>query len=197
MFTEENNQCMTIESRFHKMMEPSSIKLAKPFLNEEREALIKFLDSLKASYYNLCFIGDAIYLYCEIANKYAENYLVIDPMARLNTPGKVIFKQFQEIQMEELPVGKNVFVFPFNVLYYIPDPIKELKRLTKKGDSIFISGWNNTSKAVHVMSRYFTHIDEDLMHFPDLPTLKHLDFCGVGKTERISLSICDIIVVTI
>ena len=71
----------------------------------------------------------------------------------------IIKKRFAETTRKDLFPGRNIFVFMFNILAYIKNPLGEINDLIRPGDILFISTWNTTSKAKEIRTRYFNYLN--------------------------------------
>jgi hypothetical protein len=69
-------------------------------------------------------------------------------------------KKFGDVHTDELPSGNSIYVFFFNILGYIDEPVSIINRLLKKGDILFISSWNyRNDRARKIRTKYFDYLN--------------------------------------
>lgn len=157
---------------FFRMMSPQASKLAKSFNAEETQAINNLLDEVKGvKKMNFVVIGAGTLWYLRESFHKVKRYVEVDPLADLylNSQFKflieqfskisLIEKRFQNIDKNELPEGNSIYAFIFNILSYIEHPIKNINRLLKPGDVLFISSWRQTKEAKKVRSQYFNYLN--------------------------------------
>jgi hypothetical protein len=100
-----------------------------------------------------------------------------------------------------------MFIFHFNILAYINNPIKNINKYLKRGDIIYLSTWCNSKNAAKVKKEYFDFLG--LHHYKTLFNFdpkKNKDICKFERFpfdklkyykghERIKGSITDILII--
>lgn len=158
---------------FVRMLSKEGLKKAALFLNGEYEHLEKMLASRSVNRENQNFIaiGGGNLLYIDLAYKYNCNYITVDPSVDMFLSKEVQFlvTNFSKIKLIRdnfLNLKKsdiknrsnNIFIFLFNVISYIHNPIQYLNQLIKPGDTVFISLWNHTPQSLKVINDYFKYV---------------------------------------
>ncbi len=181
---------------FFRMMSPQASKLAQSFNAEETQAIHKLLDEVKGiEKMNFVVVGAGTLWYLRESFHKVKRYVEVDPLADLYLNNQFKFlieqfsnisliqKRFQNIDKTELPKGNSVYAFIFNILSYIEHPIKNINRLLKPGDVLFISSWRQTKEAKKVRSQYFNYLnafEKEAIIDPEKTTglcyLKHFPF---------------------
>lgn len=157
---------------FFRMMSPTATKIAERYINDEVRLLENTLESLENSNrYNLVVVAGGQLGMVEIGLEETKSYTEIEPLAD-EYIGKhvkyladkvgnihIVKKILSKVNKSDLPKGKNIFVFTFNILAYIENPIKEINHLINSGDVLFISTWSRTPKAVDIRKEYFDYLN--------------------------------------
>jgi hypothetical protein len=158
---------------FFRMMSPEASRIAKPYENEEGANLKQLVASLPdIKKMNFIVVGAGTLWYLELAFKKAKQYIAIEPLSRVFVKKQFRFltKQFKNISIVEKEFGKvkgsdiplnnqSLYVFIFNILAYIERPIKNINKLLKKGDVLYISTWAKTKKAKKLRKEYFDYLN--------------------------------------
>lgn len=205
---------------FVKMMLPDSEEKALPYVNEEEATLKKLLNSNNhINDFNFVVVGSGTLWYLDIAYGKVKNYIAVEPLADIfiheqvrfilqkHKNIKVIGEEFGEYEIEQPLMQNSMFVFHFNILSYIPNPIRRINKYLKEGDILYISSWNSTIKAKSVRKNYFDYLNANTSSNsykinPDETTgLCNLDVFPFDKLkfykshERIKGEITDILII--
>ncbi len=159
------------DSYFVRMMLPDAEKKAGLYVKEERNALVKLISNTdEINKRNFIVIGAGTLWYIELVFGKVKKYIAIEPLADTFVQKqvsfildkhdniKVIGKELGKFKESEIPDNKSIFVFHFNILAYIPNPIVKINKYLKKGDILYFSTWSNSDKARQVRKRYFDYI---------------------------------------
>lgn len=189
---------------FYRMLAPRALELSRAYHDEESAVLEKILKkNARVKDMNFIAVGGGMLWELRRAMKYAKRYVCIEPLSDmyLNDSIKYLLEQsddisflpkrFDEISKQDLPGGNSFYLFLFNVLAYVDDPLAAIRAVTQPGDIVFVSTWADTSLARAIRQRYFTYINgsEQLLSdisFETLPTFQ--------KVERITGAVTDITV---
>lgn len=172
------------EDYYYRMLSPQALIYAAPFLGEEKDVLVDFLQNTsQISQMNLVVVGAGELWYLPLGFEYAKRYVSIEPLSDIflndsikylttaNPRITVINKRFHDVKSADLPDGNSVFVFLFNILAYLEDPLEDINKLIKPGDILFISGWNHRNPlARSVRKQYFDYLnsfEKDVIIDPD------------------------------
>jgi len=206
---------------FVRMMLPESEVNAIPYVQEESTILDSIIESItNFNQWNFIVIGSGSLWYIEKSLNKANKYIAIEPQADIFIPKQidyilkshpdihVINKNFGEFHEEELSLqGNSIFVFHFNILSYIPNPIDKINQYLKKGDILYISTWSKTKDAKRLRKKYFDYINggfdtKEFMIDPEKPLgLCNLDAFDFQKLKyytshkRIKGTITDILII--
>lgn len=157
---------------FFRMMSPRASVLAKNYLDDETNLLESTIDKLDdPKEYNLIAVAGGQLGMLKTGLEKNKSYTCIEPLANLYL-GKqiqylvkkiqnvhIVKKRFADTIRKDLPDGKNLFVFMFNILAYIKNPIREINDLIRPGDVLFISTWSATPKAKEIRAKYFDYLN--------------------------------------
>lgn len=186
---------------FYQMMTPENTALVKPYEDEEHACISKVMDrDPDISQKNIVVIGAGNLSYLDLAINKAKNYVAVEPLSHIFISDEqqksvaqsdnifVLNKKFQDITPSDLPEGNCVYIFIFNIISYIHEPLDALNALIKKGDTIIISTWNTTSQpALNLRKTYFdalnVHPEETCIDPDDTVGLCNLDvfpFAGLS-----------------
>ena len=154
---------MNINSYFIEMLSPDSLKIAMPFLVEERKLIKRLL--LDKSAKLLIAIGCGRGLYSDLA-KYCKRYVGIDSLSDPDTAKKnieFIASDFQQVQLNQAK-GNKIISFLFNLASYInPNHIIEfINRNAITGDIVTISEWNDDKCSASIRKEYYKYIDNKI-----------------------------------
>lgn len=205
---------------FVRMMLPDAEKRADSYVSEEKISLAKLLSKTKdIDNRNFVVVGCGTVWYIELSYSKAKKYIAVEPLAEIFLPKqirfilekqkyiKIIGKPFGNFPKKELGDLNSVFVFHFNILSYIPDPVNKINKYLRKGDILYISSWNSTEEARIARKKYFDFINsgvnsEAAKIDPELTTgLCNLDIFPFKKLknyqshQRIKGKITDVLII--
>ena len=163
--------------RFLRMLCPLGLNLAKPYLAEERQSLLALMEK-EHLYSNSLFIaiGAGPLIHLDVAISYNQTYVGIDPLINefinklVKIPANgitIINKTLEEVNKCELPLGRQLFVFLFNVISYINDVAEHVNRLVRPGDFVFFSTWSKTKESNKNKHDYFQHVNCEKLPFSE------------------------------
>ncbi len=203
---------------FYRMLSPYALKLSAPYNDEESEVLEWCLQSCPAVRdMNFVAVGGGELWELRRASKYAKRYICVEPLSDIfmNDSVKYLVEQFDtisyipkrfgDVKQSDLPPGNSFFMFLFNILAYIDNPVDAINKLLRPGDMLFISTWADTPEARRTRSSYFDHLNEmeeeaiidpeqsiGLSHFDHFPfdELKYMK-----SYERVKGKITDILII--
>ena len=154
------------------MLSPQAIKKSKPYHREEervlRELLLRNSDVGTA---NFISVGAGELWYLRFWLKFARQYISIEPLTKvfLNKDVEYLVRQMKTITLLEkkfgdvdegdIPPGTSIYVFLFNILAYIENPIAAINKLLREGDILFISSWNSAPEAKELRAKYFNYLN--------------------------------------
>lgn len=203
---------------FKRMLANSVLKKARPYLNEERSILEELIHNTRQIYQmNFCLIGGGPLHYLSLATQYFSKYILIEPYLRyfMDEPSvKTMEKSTNIIFIERgfedycrthsvtFTQTRTLYVFWFNVISYIQDPIEWIKRIVKTGDMVFISRWGNTALAQKTLKDYLDYVNngEKKNNLQILPASQELPLDQLDHTSKIQLirqNITDITIIHI
>jgi hypothetical protein len=203
---------------FYRMLSPYALKLSAPYNDEESEVLERFLKSYSpVKDMNFVAVGGGELWELRRASQYTKRYLCIEPLADIFINDSVkylveqfdnvsyIAKRFGDVLPSDLPPGNSFFMFLFNILAYIDNPIDAINNILQPGDVLFITTWADTAAARQTRSAYFDHLNETetgviidpeqgvgLSHFDHFPFDKLTRF---KRYERITGAVTDILII--
>jgi hypothetical protein len=191
---------------FIKMVAPTALEKARPYLDEERVVLQNFLKThANVQSMNFCVVGGGGVHYLALASKYTKKYIIIEPylsdylphdlfkkeLSKQNTPilHQKFFEDYCSSNSEIQSTTPSIYVFWFNVISYIDQAIHNINKIAKKGDVIFISGWRNTHEAQTVMTDYFDHVKghQIFSRKIKLPSLNKINCTQISEASSIEL----------
>jgi len=160
------------DNYFVRMMLPDAEERAELYVKEEKEALLKLMTSIPGiDKMNFVIIGSGTIWYIELAYDKTKTYVAVEPLANIfiqrqfnyilskHKNIKIIDKEFGDFTAIEIPNNNSIFVFHFNILAYIPNPIRNINKYLKEGDILYISSWNNSDEAKQVRKTYFDYLN--------------------------------------
>ncbi len=172
-FTETPQPGGVGEDYFHRMMSPEAALLARPYDREEIVQIKSLLAELpNCAQMNFVVVGAGQLWYMPTTFKKVAHYIAIEPLGKLFVTKQFRFlikqfdtitlleKKFQDVEPLDIPEGSSVYAFIFNILAYIDHPIKNINRLLKKGDVLFITSWSNRDEAKKVRRKYFNYLNQ-------------------------------------
>jgi len=203
---------------FYRMLSPYALKLSAPYNDEESEVLercLKLYPAIKDM--NFVAVGGGELWELRRASKYAKRYVCIEPLADIFINDSVrylveqfndvsfVSKRFGEVVPSDLPPGNSFFMFLFNILAYVDDPVGSINRLLQPGDVLFISTWADTAEARRTRASYFDHLNElekeviidpeqgvGLSHFDQFP---FEELAHMKSYERVKGVVADILII--
>lgn len=189
---------------FEAMQSKASLALTLPYHAEELERIEGCISSLKAEQRkvdNFVAIGAGHFRYADVALKNKLTYVAIEPSFRDEAPHMnagfqtpqanvhIVPKKFEDVTQADLPSGRNLFFFLFNVFPYIQDALSCLKSLTKTGDIVVISSWNKDSpEAQRLKTTYYGY----LMSAFNCHIAPANDYMDVVQTESARMAPCSV-----
>lgn len=203
---------------FYRMLSPQALMLSASYHREESNVLEACLkNNRRTRKMNFVAVGGGELWELRRALKYTKSYTCIEPLADvfMNSSVKFLMEQFKnityvpkrfgEVVASDLPRRNNFFMFLFNILAYIDDPIEIINRLTKPGDILFISTWADTEEALERRNTYFEYLnsfDEHITIDPDDTVGRcHLDSFPFEqlqyfkKSERYTGTVADTLII--
>lgn len=203
---------------FLRMMSPKALRISKEFDLEEKTCVENTLVNLQDfQQMNFVVIGSGPLSLLKSVYGKAKSYVAIEPLIELYIPEHLLFlvkkmkdifiinKKFYEVSVKDLPEGNTVFVFLFNIIAYIDNPVKHINELLRPGDIIYISTWNRTEKANKLRKKYFDYLnsfEENIIIDPELTigfcNLDYVPFNRINfykKHSRIRGDITDILII--
>lgn len=171
----ETSRLKDIEDNyFVRMMLPDSVKKAELYVAEESKELIQLISHVtNVGKMNFVVIGAGTLWYIEMVYEKVKQYIAIEPLADIFIQNqisfilkkhkniKVIGKDFGEFKKTDLAKNNSIFVFHFNILSYIPDPIDKINKYLTNGDILYISSWSDSGKAKYVRKAYFDYLNQN------------------------------------
>ncbi len=161
-----------IEERFYRMLSPFALSYASSFLQEEERHLLQLIKKLPViGNMNFVVIGAGPLTYLRLGAAYAKKYIAVDPcldyfindsmryLADSTSNVALVKKPFNQLQRSDVGQERCLFVFLFNVISYLENPLATIHQLARPGDILFVSTWNETDTARHTMERYFAYVD--------------------------------------
>ncbi len=157
---------------FFRMMTPKARQLARPYELEEWALLKHLLSNKEEKHDNLIVVGAGSLTYLSESYSKVSRYVAIEPLAKLFIPKdlrfivkktpkiSVIEKKLQDVEARDVPNGNSVYAYIFNILAYIEHPIKNINRLIKRGDTLFITSWSQSKEAKKIRKKYFDYLND-------------------------------------
>ncbi len=152
---------------FAEMQSQAALALTAPYHVEELQAIEGLLSRHAIEHF--VAVGCAQLRYMETAlrhcrtytavEKYLEDHIGPEMQARLKKRCRInlLNKDFESISASDLPKGKKLFLFLFNVYSYIEDALETQKILAGPGDVIVVSSWNVQSPASWRLRNEYQH----------------------------------------
>jgi hypothetical protein len=216
--TESPEEGSVSEDYFYRMLSPQAIKQSKPYHNEEEESLKSLLiKTPEARRMNFVAVGAGELWYLKYGLKYTHKYVSIEPLTKIFLNDSIEYlakqmkniilleKKFGDVKRNEIPEGNSIYVFLFNILAYIEDPILAINKLLREGDILFISAWNTKKRAKIVRKKYFNYLNKfekqvviDPEESVGLCYLDHFPFESLKfykRHKRITGKITDILII--
>lgn len=160
------------EDYYLRMMLPKSFAIAAPFIKEEKEALEEVLDQLpNPKKYNFVAIGAGQLAHLELGMERTKGYVSIEPLTDLYIGSplqylaskfiniKLIKSTFENTSKSDLFDGNNIFLFLFNIISYLENPLKGINRLASPGDVLFLATWNTSENSKKLRKDYFDYLN--------------------------------------
>ena len=170
--TESPEEGSVSEDYFYRMLSPQAIKRSQLYHNEEEENLKNLLTKIpEAKRMNFVAVGAGELWYLKYGLQYTNKYISIEPLTKIFLNDSIEYlakqrqdillleKKFGDIKKDEIPEGASLYVFLFNILAYIENPITAINTVLKEGDILFISSWNTTKEAKVVRKNYFNYLN--------------------------------------
>lgn len=133
------------DNYFVRMMLPDAEKKAEPYIKEERKVLLTLLASIQnAININFIVIGAGTLWYIDTVYDLVKKYIAVEPLADIfiqrqiryllakHANIQVIDKELGDFDKESFPSDRSLFVFHFNILAYIPNPIRKINKYVRR-----------------------------------------------------------------
>lgn len=207
------------EDYYFRMLSPHALVHSAPFLDEEKKVLKNLLENTpNVDQMNLVAVGAGELWYLRFGLKYTKNYVSIEPLSdtflndsvkyltEINPRITILNKRFRDVKSSELPECKSIFVFLFNILAYLENPLENINKLIKPGDMLFFSSWNQANPLSRsVRKQYFDFLnsfEKDVIIDPEgsvgICKLDNFPFSSLKsyqRHERITDEITDILII--
>jgi hypothetical protein len=125
-------------------MLPDAEKKVSPYVLEERKSLVKIIKSIKnINEFNFVVIGSGTLWYIDLVYSVVKKYIAIETLADIFIAKQVMFvlrrlrnidvinKDFGKFPKSLLGNANSIFIFHFNILSYIFDPVKKSINILK------------------------------------------------------------------
>lgn len=200
------------------MLSPQALKLSASYTAEEHNTLNNcFRIHPETKKMNFVAVGGGELWGLRQARMHTKHYTCIEPLADIYMNDSVRYlveqlddisfipKRFKDVTPADLPPGNSLFMFLFNILAYLEEPIESINAVIKPGDILFITTWANTEQAKQVRTSYFDYLNSfeehigidpsesiGLCHFDSFPfdQLHHFK-----RSERIKEIITDTLII--
>lgn len=109
-------------------------------------------------------VGAGPFIHLNTVLEHQKKYIGIDPCLYapvINSNKILVFNSFfEDVKREQLSLSEDnfIFLFCFNVMFYLERPEEHIKRLLEKGDIVIISQWSCSDYAVSLMKKYFHYV---------------------------------------
>jgi hypothetical protein len=157
------------------MQSEAALALTAPYHAEELERVEHVLARCAREGWpieHFIAVGGGNLRYMDVALRHCRSYTAIDPHfgAQLDAEKRayvaqrcqvnVLEKGFAEVAAGELPAGRKLFFFLFNVFPYIDGALAAQRRLAAPGDAVIISSWNDRSfEARRLQQIYYDYLN--------------------------------------
>lgn len=186
---------------FYRMLSPYSLKLSKPYNDEENEHLEACLQHMPGIR-DMCFVavGGGELWQLRRALKYAKSYVCIEPLTDVFVNDSVqclveqharvscVAKRFNDVERNDLPDGPAFLMFTFNIFAYLENPVQSINDLCHPGDILFITTWADSHKARQTRQSYFEYLnrpEEEIVIDPNETIgLTHLEVFPFDKLRH-------------
>lgn len=168
----ETNAVSRVESDyFVRMMLPAAEKQAASYVREEKRQILRLLGARKYLSHNFVVVGAGTLWYIDDVYDKVRKYIAVEPLAEIFIQKQVRFlirqlpkihvigKEFGRFPKRELGTANSLFIFHFNILSYIEDPIKQINKYLRAGDVLYLSTWADTEQARRTRKAYFDVIN--------------------------------------
>ncbi|MBO9494091.1 hypothetical protein J7438_08330 [Thalassotalea sp. G20_0] len=173
------------------MLNSQSLRLTAPYLQHE-SAVLQNLIVGDTKINNMVVVGSGPLTFQNLAILHDIGYYAVDPFYRVNSDTNVINNinlHFESITRSQITYENVMFVFWFNVAFYINDFAESVRRIVRKGDILFISSWGNGIESKALLKKYLQSVyqtqDEGTI---EIMVNKILKFCPV---ETLSDWLCE------
>lgn len=171
---QKNKSTETKDNYFIRMMSPDAEKKAFLYLKEEEKNLSNLLFSFKnLNKKNFVVVGAGALWYLDLVFEKVNKYIAIDPLSNIFIQKqirfiiskhhniKIIGKELGIFKKKELGSNSSIFIFHFNILAYIKNPISIINKYLKHGDILYLSTWSDSTRAKKVRQEYFNFLGFD------------------------------------
>lgn len=202
-FTLLKKENIKIDDRvFYRMLCPESEEFSQFYLGEEEQQLRNFIqghENIKDM--NFIVVGAGPLLHVTLGLEHAKCYLAVDPLSHLflndipqdmlvhNRKVKISNKYFEALDKDDIPPGKSVYIFTFNVISYIKNFVAVANKIIKKGDILFLSYWNNCPENEGIISNYFSFVygKNFATQRNEMIDTQHIDYQKIKHLREVSL----------
>lgn len=195
----------------NRMVSYQGLQRAVPYLKQEYYALSDLLENTNSiKNFTLVVIGGGFFQYRDCARWYNMSYILVEPSIKLvleiadigvtsrRRCTRFFNGTFEDYASLVKADEKMIYVFWFNVSWYILDIELHINKCAKPGDILFFSGWADTHEARAVQKDYFTYIYENSPYvIPEPPTLKKIDLQKIvhGDSKKVYNTINEVLIV--
>lgn len=157
------------------MQSETALALTAPYHVEELRVLENYLAKnadTDQPFEHFIAIGCGNLRYMDVALRFCKTYTAIDPnfqeqidpekqdYLKRHCHIRTLSKCFEDVARDELPEGKKLFFFLFNVFPYLDGALVAQEKLVNPGDGVIISSWNNNSfEALRLQSIYYDYLN--------------------------------------
>ncbi|MBO9480692.1 hypothetical protein [Salinisphaera sp. G21_0] len=142
------------------MLNSQSLRLTAPYLQHESGVLQNLIIS-DTKINNMVVVGSGPLTFRNLAISHDIGYYAVDPFYRVNSDANVINfinLHFESITRSQITKENVIFVFWFNVAFYIKDFSESVRRIVRKGDILFISSWGNGIQSKALLKKYLKSV---------------------------------------
>ncbi|WP_257296771.1 hypothetical protein [Endozoicomonas sp. YOMI1] len=173
------------------MLNSQSLRITAPFLQHELSILQNLIIG-DTKINNMVVVGSGPLTYRNLAILHNIGYYAVDPFYRVNSDANAINMinlHFESITRNQITKENVIFVFWFNVAFYIKNFAESVRRTVRKGDILFISSWGNGIESKALLKKYLKSVyqtkDERMI---EIMVNEILKFCPV---ESLSDWLCE------
>lgn len=158
------------------MQTETALALTAPYHVEELQTLENHLTRHAAAgeaFDHFIAVGCGNLRYLDVALRFCKTYTAVEPnlQGQIDPDKKnylekhrhihVISKSFTQVTPNELPKGRKLFFFLFNVFPYIEGALSTQRALANPGDGIVISSWNDDNFEARCLQKiYYDYLND-------------------------------------